>query len=217
MRIVINGRFLTQSVTGVQRYAIEVIKHLDQKIEEEELQGEFILLVPRNFTYLPNLKQIKIVVHGCYTGQLWEQIDLPRYVENRFLVNLSNTYPLILKNQIVTIHDAAVFGTPNAYAMIFRNWYKILIKLARYKTKGVLTVSDFSKNELIRYGSMKLEQINSVYIGADHMNGIEEDESIMGKHDLQDKTYILAVSSINKRKNFAVVAEALKLKKIKNI
>ena len=34
MNLYINGRFLTQKITGVQRYAIEVVKQLE--LHEEE-------------------------------------------------------------------------------------------------------------------------------------------------------------------------------------
>ena len=45
MQVYINGRFLTQRVTGVQRFAIETIKQLD--LYEDY---NFILLVPKDCT-----------------------------------------------------------------------------------------------------------------------------------------------------------------------
>ena len=35
--IYINGRFLTQKITGVQRYAIEVTKALDKIVQKNEI------------------------------------------------------------------------------------------------------------------------------------------------------------------------------------
>lgn len=34
MKIIINGRFLTQNITGVQRVAHELIKELDKKVKK---------------------------------------------------------------------------------------------------------------------------------------------------------------------------------------
>ena len=36
-RIVINGRFLSQAVTGVQRFSREVVRALDDLIERDEI------------------------------------------------------------------------------------------------------------------------------------------------------------------------------------
>ena len=41
--IVINARFLTQQITGVQRYAIEICEHLPKYIKEQEV----ILVAPK--------------------------------------------------------------------------------------------------------------------------------------------------------------------------
>ena len=41
--IYINGRFLTQNLTGVQRYAIEIVKQLDKM----NVGVKFILLMPK--------------------------------------------------------------------------------------------------------------------------------------------------------------------------
>ncbi len=74
--IYINGRFLTQKITGVQRYAIEVVKQLDK---EENIN--FVILCPNE--KLENkleLENIKIKNIGKLKGQAWEQISLPLYI-----------------------------------------------------------------------------------------------------------------------------------------
>ena len=68
--IVINARFLTQQITGVQRYAIEICEHLPKYIKEQEV----ILVAPKGD--LLNEKKInnhRIVKFGKLKGQLWEQ------------------------------------------------------------------------------------------------------------------------------------------------
>lgn len=37
MKIIINGRFLTQNITGVQRLAHEIVKELDKVIKKNEV------------------------------------------------------------------------------------------------------------------------------------------------------------------------------------
>ena len=59
--IYINGRFLTQKITGVQRYAIEVVKQLDK-----EKNIKIVLLCPndeiQNKIELDNIEDRKSVV-----------------------------------------------------------------------------------------------------------------------------------------------------------
>ena len=49
-KIYINGRFLTQKTTGVQRVAEEIVKEIDNLLEDKELSKEFnfIILTPKN-------------------------------------------------------------------------------------------------------------------------------------------------------------------------
>lgn len=48
IKIYINARFLTQTVTGVQRYALELVKEIDQLIERGKLTETVT-----NFVYCP--------------------------------------------------------------------------------------------------------------------------------------------------------------------
>ena len=40
-KIYINGRFLTQNITGVQRYAIEIVKALDKYLSDNNLNNKY--------------------------------------------------------------------------------------------------------------------------------------------------------------------------------
>ena len=50
MNIYINGRFLTQRITGVQRYAVEVVKAMDNMLDQPEYAKDrrFVILCPQN-------------------------------------------------------------------------------------------------------------------------------------------------------------------------
>ena len=60
-----NGRFLSQEMTGVQRFAAEIIKALDELIGKQQINNEthrFTLLAPQNTKKIPDFKNISI----CY-------------------------------------------------------------------------------------------------------------------------------------------------------
>ena len=72
MKYVINGRFLSQRLTGVQRFEREITRALDRIVEP----GRFILAVPKNYDRSFKLANIDIVEIGFLKGILWEQVSL---------------------------------------------------------------------------------------------------------------------------------------------
>lgn len=205
--IYINGRFLTQSVTGVQRYALELVKKLDNIVNFR--QHQIIILTPRNIKINAAFENINVQSVGQLTGHLWEQIELPYYSRTGLLINLCNTGPLIKTNQIVTIHDASVFGFPQAYSFAFRTWYKFLFQILGKRAKKIITDSYFSKNELVQYCGMDQKKLHVIYLGKEHVINSNLDKSILMRHDLTNKPFFLAVSSMNPNKNFSTIIRAI--------
>lgn len=212
-KIYINGRFLTQNITGVQRYAIEIVKALDKYLDDNKLNDKykFEIVCPKNIKQKLILKNIEIKKIGSLKGHLWEQIELPLYVKNKFLFNFCNCAPLVKKNQIVTIHDVAVCAAPYAYSKTFRIWYKFMYKILTSRLKKIFTVSEFSKKELNKYFNIPLDRVEVTYNGIDHMKNIKPDENIFSKFGIEKNNYILAVSSLNPSKNFRLILETAKI------
>ena len=144
--LTVNSRFLTQNITGVQRFAIEISKQL-KKLLNSKIQ----FVAPKNIIHKDLAEELDVKVIGYNTGHLWEQIDLPLYLSSigkPLLLNLSNTAPLFYKNKIVTIHDVAFKRFPQTYSFKFRMFYNLLIPIILKNSKHILTVSEFSKNEI---------------------------------------------------------------------
>ena len=99
-KIYINGRFLTQKITGVQRYALEMVKEIDREINYNK-NYEFIILVPPNIKQTISFNNIKIKIVGHLKGHLWEQIELPFYSRKGLLLNFCGCAPIIRKNQLL--------------------------------------------------------------------------------------------------------------------
>ncbi|EJV57860.1 hypothetical protein IEO_04868 [Bacillus wiedmannii] len=207
MKIYINGRFLTQKITGVQRVAHEIVKQLDNV----NAGMEIIILVPKNT--LQNIgidfKNIKIKEIGFLKGHLWEQLELPLYTMNDLLINFCNTAPLFKKNQIVYIHDAAVYSRPTGYSKNFVRWYKLLYSCTSKFSKRIMTVSNFSKDDLIKYLPNLKNKITVSHIAVDHMDNVGFDDSVLSENELKEKQYLLAVSSMHPNKNFDLIIKTL--------
>jgi glycosyltransferase involved in cell wall biosynthesis len=203
-KVYINGRFLTQSVTGVQRFAIETLLELDKVSSSKS----YILLVPDNKEIQIKLKNIVIKKTPYLKGHIWEQFILPIISIKALLLNLCNTGPILKKKQIVVIHDVSVYGFPSSYNKKFIMWYKFIYFFLKNSTK-ILTVSEFSKSEILRYLRVSEEKVSVVPEGREHIDRIKHDDSILTRNKLTEGNYILAVSSNNPNKNFQSIVSAL--------
>ncbi|OGT14392.1 MAG: hypothetical protein A3F73_10560 [Gallionellales bacterium RIFCSPLOWO2_12_FULL_59_22] len=212
--IFINGRFLVQPVSGVQRYAREVVLALDGLLAAGEIDCDryaFEIVVPAGAGNLPSLEHITIRSSGSLRGQAWEQFVLPVISRGGWLLSLCNVGPLFKPRHIVTIHDASVFAFPEAYSTGFRAWYRLALPTLARTAARIITDSHFSEGELVRYCGAPQDKIAVVHLGVDHMNRLQPDYHVLQKHGLGIKPYVLAVGSLSPHKNYMRLAQAFDL------
>jgi glycosyltransferase involved in cell wall biosynthesis len=207
MMIIVNARFLTQPISGVQRFAIEISKELIKN------NLPIVFLAPKNIIHHDLAKELNVRVLGRLTGHLWEQLELQTYVlrKDAFLISFCNTAPLFVKNQIVTIHDLCFKIHPEWFSKSFSKFYNFLIPQLVKVSKAIITVSNVSKKELIEELNVPEGKITVIY------NAVA---SIFEENDLSNRVeikrlikddYILTVSSHHPRKNFDRLVKAFKL------
>lgn len=199
MKLYINGRFLTQHLTGVQIFAQEICKELDGKID-------FEIVVPKNQPILNNSLNHKIKKIGFLKGYFWEQISLPNYIKKQpdcILLNLCNLAPINLSNQVVTIHDLAFIKNKKWFSFTFQKVYNFIIPKIIKNSISIITVSETIKNELITAFEINPKKITVVFnkINQELINAKPKSPKI----DFESKQYFLMVGSNNPRKNFAFV------------
>ncbi len=212
-RIVINGRFLTQRQSGVQRFARNVVRALGALVQERAgSRGGLGLTViaPRGRYRERDMWGIPIHTLGCFRGQAWEQLELPRVARGAILLNLGNTGPLLARHQIVTIFDAATFAYPEAYGFAFRTWYRLLLKSLGRTADRVLTVSHFSKSELIQRCGIHADKITVVPPGVEHVLSLQPDYRILDRSELGEKSFVLSVGNVEPKKNYRGLLEAFR-------
>lgn len=209
-KIVINGRFLSQHITGVQRVAHELVRELDSLAREKKIEA--IILAPKNIIFENLYKNIKIKKVGYLKGILWEQLELPFYAikEKGVLINLGSVAPII-NTGIVDIHDISFRVNPQFFSKKFSWYYRVLIWILVRTSKKILTVSEFSKQEIMKYYKVPKEKIEVIYNSWEHILRINEDFSILQKFNLEKKSFYLAVSSVAPNKNFKYIIELAKL------
>jgi len=209
----INGKFLTQPITGVQRYANEIVYAFDNLLQEGIInpqKNRIIVLIPSNTIQSPNYKHVQIKRIGCFLDNLWEQTSLAFFAHNKRLLNLCNSGPILGGfNQSITIHDTSVYAMPESYSKLFRFKSRIIYEFLGKISKRIYTVSNFSKQEIIKYCNIQSSKIHVVPGSGDHMRKIGRDDSIFEKLNIANKPFLLAVSSNSLHKNFKNLSFAL--------
>ncbi|WEG13414.1 glycosyltransferase family 1 protein [Pullulanibacillus sp. KACC 23026] len=208
MEVFINGRFLTQRITGVQRVAHQIVKALDQKAKDLSFNITILTPEPIDHDQLP-LKNIAIKKVGFLKGHLWEQLNLPFYSRGNVLIDFCNTGPILKRKQIVYLHDASIYSQPDGYSKKFILWYKFLYTFLSRFSQRVITVSHFSKDELIKFLPSLKEKTKVTHIAANHFDKVGTDESVLSQYHIDKNNYLLAVSSLHPNKNFKIILEAL--------
>lgn len=208
--ITVNGRFLSQPTTGVQRYAHELLNALDALLVARKVEPlPVTVLAPPNAGTLPAWSVLRARRAGRLKGQAWEQFDLALHARGSLLFTPCGGAPLAHDRHVITIHDAGIFATPLAYAPAYRVYYKILQKQLARKARHIISVSQFSKKELIRYLDIPEEKISCTWLSGEHVLGFPTDNTALERNQLKPGGYILAVGSRNPNKNLHGLAAAL--------
>jgi glycosyltransferase involved in cell wall biosynthesis len=214
VRVYINGRFLTQPTTGVQRGAREIVRALDELAGGGELvarRDRFTILAPNDARLDLPLRWLPLERVGRLRGHAWEQLELPRYARGGLLVSFGNTGPLLASPQVVMIHDASVFAVPFTYSTPFRLWYRFLLPRLGRRASNVLTSSRFSRDELSRLAGIPPAKLRVVPLGKEHILEVDADATVLTRHGIGDRPFVLAVGSRSPHKNFHVISRAMEM------
>lgn len=201
MTLVINGRFLSQKMSGVQRVAHELSANLLKK------RQDIRIIAPPNARDWPAGWPVERA--GSVTGHLWEQTVLPFAAAGATLLSLCNVGPVLHRRHVVMIHDAAIYDTPENYGPAMRAAYRVILPLLGRTARRIVTVSEFSKRRLVHHGVARAERITVSPSGIDHVLGIQPGTAVLEKFGLSAQGYVLAVGPGSRNKNVSLVVRAL--------
>ena len=202
--IVVNSRFLSKEMAGVVRYASEITPHIKNLCKET-------IFVSHKGIIQNDLSNILGAIEvGKLKGYLWEQLELPLFLKklgNPILLNLCNTGPCFYKDQITVIHDVAFIKDPSWYTRKAALAFKVIISRAAKVSKRIITLSEFTKREVMQYLEIPSEKIEVVPGAVPQIIvslSKKEYENNFGK-------YILTVSTLQPRKNISSLIKAFNL------
>jgi glycosyltransferase involved in cell wall biosynthesis len=150
-------------------------------------------------------------------GHAWEQGVLPalaRRADAPAIVCPANLAPLAGSRNVVVIHDAAALRHPGWYSRAYAAWQaRILPALAR-RALHVVTVSEFSRSELVALLDLEPDRVSVVAGGVDRRFSPAADAAAARAALGLSRPYVLCVASHTARKNLrALVPAGLELER----
>jgi len=193
MKILIDGRVLAHTHTsGVQRHAQEIAKAL------QKADNNVSIAIPK--------------YKNRYYQQIWEHTVLPFYARKYDLLYCpSNIAPFYLPKRTklaLTLHDLAFLDFPKQYSSVFQKYYAFLVPRNIRRAEYILTISDFSKNRIIKEYPWVKNKITVIHHGI---------SSHFIPSDQQKSDYVLYVGTMNRIKNFQVLLEIFLTPEFKNM
>lgn len=211
---VINGRFLEQATTGVQRVAREVTKQIDRFVGAGELPSNIEVLCSKSAaTEGLALKHLRVKIVGSRRGVLWEQLDLPRFIGKRPLLCLGNTAPVKLVKSGrpvgMMLHDMSFYSYPSSYTLNYRLLHKLMLPTL---LKGATHLFFVSKSEQRRVAEARPDIVDRSSVHANGGWGQHDDEE-MSEYASEENNvplddYMLFVGSLSRRKNIEAIVRA---------
>ena len=194
-RVLINGRAAVRSEPGgVERWA-------------RELAARLPALAPERYAVL---RPPGALAHRA--GHAWEQVALPAAAIARrapIVLNPANTAPLALRRNVVVVHDAAALREPAWYSAAYAAWQRAVLPVVVRRARHVVTVSEFSRAELVELAGADPERITVIPGGVDHERLHPGVDPAPARAALElPRPYVLTVASRLPRKNLAALEPA---------
>lgn len=166
--------------------------------------SERYLALPKNL----NVEYVNVPNIGTgFKRFLFEQSLFYFYLKSHdVFYSYCTSMPLFLKSRkIFTLHDVYFYSEKARYGFLQRNYLKVITKLCISICDKILTVSNFSKNEIIKYYNVEPSKISITYnfIIKDKDNVVDNVEiiDVDGKHIDTNIPYFLFVGNIHPGKN----------------
>jgi len=220
--IVIDARFLDPKKAGISRYTRELIKG----ITRIKTGAKWIVIVKNGEKFEDDFKDAldkskdTIELIGTDIGHytLSEQREFLKLLNNLKpdLIHFTNfNHPVRLKRPFVTtIHDLIMSKNPTSNRSRVRNFaYNYVMRNAVKRSKLILTVSNYSKRDIVTEYKIVPDKVMVTYNGIDThrfrpISNPTRLNAVLAKYKI-DKPYILNVGQWMKHKNLYALVDAM--------
>ena len=220
MRVAFNATALLSPMTGIGQYAHQLAQGLQQNVDidldlfyasgwRKEIRSE----------PLPNIVSLKSMVRRFVP----RSYDISRVLQQKFFTAgtrqaLNDIYhePNFLAFRfegpsVITVHDLSWIRHPDMHPLERVRAMDKYFQPGLERASLILTDSEFVKRELMDVFSIKPERIKPVLLGVEALfrpQSSPETMAVLNQHQLAHGNYLLAVGTLEPRKNLQVALRA---------
>jgi glycosyltransferase involved in cell wall biosynthesis len=203
------------SVSGIEIFSQNLIENL-LKFKKDE---DFFIFTSKEATKLFNFPEARLIkikrLRIKYSKAFYQQVlfyFLLRKYKIDLLFSPSPAAPFFYKNKVVVIHDCAYDRFKEFENLLSKLYFRAMFYGAKYFSKKIITVSNFSKKELIELYRIDPEKIEVIYEGVPELPEVNEEfiQKTLTKFKI-DKPYFLYIGNWRPRKNLPGLIKAFKL------
>lgn len=219
MKIAFSGQpLLEKEKTGIGYYTEGLVKHIIKQHPQNEYfinafsykrpeeAKETLLLYKSTNTRVNVCRFMPLKIYKL----IWNIFPIPYYVffrEKADITHFFNYYipPFVRGKKITTIHDMTIKTYPETVRLTSRVMAKLNLRTTCKRATRIITSSEFSKSEIVKYLKVSPEKISVLYSGVDlnvYKPCKDEDakERIKHKYGIS-KEYYLYLGTLEPRKN----------------
>lgn len=224
LRVGLDGKRAVLNNTGLGNYSRYCVNIMSMAFPS----AQFILYSPKfaeNERLEPLLSRgnVELVVPALkpdwgLSRAWWRSVDMPlRLSADKIDVyhGLSNELPLTIKKvcpAVVTIHDLIYRRFPQGYSAIDRRLYDFKYGRSARIADRIIAISECTKSDIVKDYDIDPRKIDVIYQGVDPIFTLKVDtarrQEVRARYSLPEK-YILAVGTVEERKNLLLAIEAL--------
>ena len=217
MEIVVNTRLLIKDkLEGIGWFSFETLK----RITNNHPDDHFIFLFDRDFDeeflFADNITPIILAPQARHPFLFywWFEFTVADFLNkyNPDLFLSPDGYMSLKANcrQLAVIHDLSFEHSPDDVSYIVRNYYKHFFPKFAHKASRIATVSEFSKNDIIKQYGIDSSLIDVVYDGCNEgFKPIDEALKNITKQKISDGCdYFIFVGALHPRKNISRLFQA---------
>ncbi len=230
MNIGIDARLLERRITGIGR----ALTMLLTEVEKFDKINKYFLFTYENlefnkWSFFKNIPTIKSIGPQKLFAPLWINLILPHYIKKNdihLFFSVNQMIPLRkIKNvkYVFMLHDVIYKVNRSFHPFIYRKYLQFFTYFSIKKSDLIITVSEYSKQDILKYYKVEESKIKVIYLAADKTFcklDISQNEKIEFKKSLGlPKNIVFYLGMIENRKNIKcilnIAAELSNKKEIK--
>lgn len=224
MNIAVNTRILLKNkLEGIGWFTFETLKRITKNHPEHTFYFIFDRPYDQEFIFSKNIVPIVVgpQARHPFLFYFWFERAIPK-VLNQIHADLFISPDGILSlkthvKSIAVIHDISFMHNPKDFPFIVRKYYHYFFPKFAKKAKRIVTVSEFSKQDIMEQFSVKSDHIDVVYNGSNEIYKPSDSNQILKtkKEYTSGEDFFIFVGALSPRKNVANLLLAFDLFKIK--